>query len=166
MDWYDEGDDYYSGKEDDIYGGQFHDEEDDYRDWEYDDACGCDACVEYRKEQEKPMKREWIELDTDPFSDNDYPKSGQRVMMWNANHKQGVIFNFNNITDYTGMGYTHWMPEPEGPVKLLKFYDVCGSLMNNRGKQYKRKDGTQVVSSMSSQIRVEDTQAEDWIEVG
>lgn len=152
---------------DNIYGGQFYDgEEDNYTEigWSYDKRYGCDQCVAYKKEQEKQVsKSEWIELDIDPFSNNDFPVHRQRVVMWNSNTHKSIMIDFSKEVDYMDLGYTHWMPEPEGPVTLLRFSGVVEGL--RYGKKYKRINGMQILYTTDSQVSVYDTQQNDWVEV-
>ncbi len=149
-------DSYYDEQDDDIYGGQFHDEEeDDYID---DPFSG-----EPEKEQETAVKQEWIELECDPFSDGENPQGNQSVLMWYK--PSGVVYlnKFNVTYDYIGRGYTHWMPAPEGPVKLLEFSEVVVGI--KFGKKYKRQYGTQILCNLDSQVSIRDTQQSDWVEV-
>lgn len=155
--WDYQDEDYYNNyeREDDIYSGQYHDDEDDWQD---------DPFQPSSEEQEKQVSNsEWIVLDTDPFSDSDYPKDKQRVLLWNDRHKKCYATGFISKIEWEVLGYTHWMPEPKGPVNLLNYSEVVKGLQC--GKKYKRQHGMQTLYTTDSQVSVHDTQQEDWIEV-
>lgn len=148
-----------------------YDEDDDYDDqWWEDDYYDQQMAEDYKMErQEKPMKQEWIEIDIDPFSDSDLPENDQRVLVWHKGKKRSYFVDFRRTVDWKQLGYTHWMPEPEGPVKLLKFSEIIEGAKT--GEKYKRIGWDNENDGYPSHIAYHlltftDIVAEDWIEVG
>lgn len=165
MDWddYYQCDYQYDEREDDIYSGQYHDDE--------DDCIDCPFCEEQVEEQEKPVKQEWIELQDsyDPFEENEPPKQNQMCLFWQSRNKYVAFHKFDPDWHKPSNGFSHWIPAPEGPVKLLKFGEVIEGSKSN--KKYQRvgwntHDDGWPLSIDGDLLSLRDIQAEDWIEVG
>lgn len=162
--WEDYDCDYqYYDREDDIYSGQYRDDEDEWADNPLDDY------YESERLKEKQVKQEWIPLQEsyDPFDKLDPPKLNQRILAWHSIDARAYFLTYyDQITP--SRHWTHWRPEPEGPVKLLKFSEVIEGV--KKGKRYRRlewsKDMFSYPDCAQHSLPTSSILAEDWIEVG